>query len=103
MHWRNVLQAMGVAVLRIEGAPDADALTSLLNNWIAAGPVQGVYWLPALDQEEAIRKLDLQTWHEGLRVGVKSLYTTMRALYEQRVEQGDIPRVGNAAGWASWL
>ncbi len=82
------LATMGVAVLRIEGAPDADALISLLKNWIAAGPVQGVYWLPALDQEEAIRKLDLQTWHEGLRVGVKSLYTTMRALYENVSSKG---------------
>ena len=42
---------MGVEVLRIEGSADADALTKRLKDWIAAGPVQGVYWLPALDNE----------------------------------------------------
>jgi NAD(P)-dependent dehydrogenase (short-subunit alcohol dehydrogenase family) len=77
------LRAKGVEVLQIDGAPDANALTSLLKNWIAAGPVNGVYWLPALDNEGDLRKLDLATWHEHLRVRVKSLYVTMRALYEQ--------------------
>ena len=47
---RNGCRALGVEVLRIEDAPDADALTNRLNNWLAAGPVQGVYWLPALDR-----------------------------------------------------
>ncbi|HEX4783967.1 MAG TPA: SDR family NAD(P)-dependent oxidoreductase [Candidatus Sulfotelmatobacter sp.] len=77
------LRANGVEVLRIEGAPDADELTSLLKGWIAAGPVDGVYWLPALDHEGDLRTLNLAAWHEALRVRVKSLYVTMRALYEQ--------------------
>ena len=74
------LQAMGVEVLRIDSAPDADALTSLLKTWIAAGPVHGVYWLPALDSEGNLRDLDLATGIEALRVRVKSLYVTMRTL-----------------------
>ncbi len=45
----KLLQAQGVEVFRIEGTPDADALTSILKSWMAAGPVHGVYWLPALD------------------------------------------------------
>ncbi len=45
------LQTMGVEVLRIEETLDADALQNRLKNWLAAGPVQGVYWLPALDNE----------------------------------------------------
>jgi NAD(P)-dependent dehydrogenase (short-subunit alcohol dehydrogenase family) len=77
------LKAKGVEVLRIEGVPDVDTLTNLLQSWIAAGPVQGVYWLPALDIEGDLRDLDLAAWHEAVRVRVKSLYTTMRALYEQ--------------------
>ncbi len=77
------LRAKGVEVLHIEGAPDAEALQSLLKNWTAAGPVNGVYWLPALDNEGDLRKLDLATWHEALRVRVKSLYVTTRVLYEQ--------------------
>ena len=54
-----------------------------MQGWIAAGPIAGVYWLPALDNEGNLRDLDLATWHEAIRVRVKSLYTTMRALYEQ--------------------
>ena len=50
------LRAKGVEVLHIEGAPDAEALQSLLKNWTAAGPVDGVYWLPALDNEGDLRE-----------------------------------------------
>ncbi len=64
------LRAMGAEVLMLDGAqPDA--------------PVHGVYWLPALDPEGDLRGLDLPAWREALRVRVKSLYSTMRALYEQ--------------------
>jgi len=64
------LRASGAEVIVIDGTP-------------VAGPVHGVYWLPALDHEGSLRDMDLGAWHEGLRVRVKSLYTTMRALYEQ--------------------
>jgi acyl transferase domain-containing protein/NAD(P)-dependent dehydrogenase (short-subunit alcohol dehydrogenase family) len=82
------LQALGVEVLRIDGAPDADALTDCLKNWQAAGPVQGVYWLPALDYEGSLSDMTLETWHDALRVRVKSLYTVMRDLYHQIAEPG---------------
>ena len=81
------LKQLGVEVLRIDDAPDADALIELLKTWLAAGPVQGVYWLPALDNEGPLTAMDLR-WHEALRVRVKSLYTTMRALYEQIAAPG---------------
>jgi NAD(P)-dependent dehydrogenase (short-subunit alcohol dehydrogenase family) len=64
------LQASGVEVLLLDGTP-------------VAGPVHGVYWLPALDHEGSLREMDLAAWREALRVRVKSLYTTMRAFYEQ--------------------
>ena len=48
------LQTMGVEVLSINDAPDADALTNRLKSWLATGPVQGVYWLSALDDEGPI-------------------------------------------------
>ena len=63
-------------------------MTERLKTWIAAGPIQGVYWLSALDNEGDIRHMDLAAWHEALRVRVKSLYTTMRALYEQVAKPG---------------
>ena len=45
------LAKLGVEVLAIDGAPDAEALEATLAEWTAAGPIQGVYWLPALDDE----------------------------------------------------
>ncbi len=86
------LQTMGVEVLRVvlrsNETLDADALTNRLKSWLAAGPVQGVYWLPALDNEGNLRDMDLASWHEALRVRVKSLYATMRILYEQVAAPG---------------
>ncbi len=76
------LQKRGVEVLRIDGTPDAPGLADLLESWLAAGPVHGVYWLPALDHEGNLRDLDLATWHEAVRVRIKLLYTAMRTLYE---------------------
>jgi acyl transferase domain-containing protein/NAD(P)-dependent dehydrogenase (short-subunit alcohol dehydrogenase family) len=82
------LQTMGVEVLRIEQTLDADALQNLLKNWLAAGPIQGVYWLSALDSEGDLDAMSLASWHEALRVRVKSLYATMRSLYEQIAAPG---------------
>jgi len=82
------LQTSGVEVLRIKDTPDADTLINLLKSWLAAGPVHGVYWLPGLDNEGDLRDMDLARWHEVLRVRVKSLYATMRSLYEQVAAPG---------------
>ena len=82
------LRALEVQVLTIEGTPDSDALNALLKSWTAAGPIQGIFWLPALDNEGDLRRLDSATWHDALRVRVKSLYTTMRALYEHVARAG---------------
>ena len=86
------LETMGVVVLRVV-LPDnetlvADALADLLQSWLAAGPVHGVYWLPALDNEGDLSSMDLAGWHGALRVRVKSLYATMRILYEQVAAPG---------------
>ncbi|MGC1452629.1 MAG: SDR family NAD(P)-dependent oxidoreductase [Candidatus Sulfotelmatobacter sp.] len=77
------LQAMGVEVLTIDRSLDADKLTSLLKNWAATGPVQGVYWLPALDHEGDLRTLNSAAWHNAVSLRVKSLYAIMSALYQQ--------------------
>lgn len=76
------LEKLGVECLVIEGAPAADDLIAQLDNWAAAGPITGVYWLPALDSAGEIMSLSLDDWREALRVRVKLLYTTMRTLYE---------------------
>jgi acyl transferase domain-containing protein/NAD(P)-dependent dehydrogenase (short-subunit alcohol dehydrogenase family) len=82
------LQTRGVEVLRLNETLDADALKNLLESWKAAGPVHGVYWLPALDNEGAFSEMDLATWHGALQTRVKSLYATMRILHEQVAAPG---------------
>ena len=84
----QLLQKKGVEVLRVEGAPEADTLTACLKNWMATAPVHGVYWLPALDHEGNLGEMDLAAWHEAVRVRIKSLYTAMRALYDQIANAG---------------
>ncbi len=66
----------------IPGA-DSEILLASVDKWMKAGPVQGVFWLPALDDEGPIGSMDIAAWRENLRVRVKSLYATMRKLYEQ--------------------
>jgi acyl transferase domain-containing protein/NAD(P)-dependent dehydrogenase (short-subunit alcohol dehydrogenase family) len=84
------LQALGVEVLHITptDALDAAKLENQLKTWLAAGPIHGVYWLPALDNEGDLRDMNLAGWHEALQLRVKSLYATMRTLYEQIAAPG---------------
>jgi NADP-dependent 3-hydroxy acid dehydrogenase YdfG/acyl carrier protein len=74
------LEKLGVDVLGIEGSPAADTLEAQLAEWHAAGPVHGVYWLPALDAEAAPSGTGPAIWREELRIRVKLLAVTMRAL-----------------------
>jgi NAD(P)-dependent dehydrogenase (short-subunit alcohol dehydrogenase family) len=71
-----------VSVLELEPGSTTDALLSAIEAWRAEGPVTGVYWLAALDDEGPHGALDLTSWQEGLRRRVKNLYATMRRLYD---------------------
>ncbi len=82
------LRTIGVEVLELDPVLDANALTDRLKTWLTQSPIQGVYWLSALDNEGDIRHMDLASWHEALRLRIKSLYTTMRVLYEQVAKPG---------------
>jgi hypothetical protein len=74
------LAKLGVEVLAIDGAPEASDLQAQLAAWTADGPVHGVYWLPALDDEGPIGALDADARREALRVRVKLLAIAMRDL-----------------------
>ncbi len=82
------LEAKGVEILRIPPSADSIGLTNLLQAWMAAGPIDGVYWLPALDHEGELQHMGTAAWHEAIRTRLKSLYVTMRALYEQIAAPG---------------
>ena len=75
-------------VLAIEGAPEVEQLEQQIEEWKAAGPIQGVYWLPALDEEGDIGSLEPADWRQALHIRVKLLATTMRALADQVEEPG---------------
>ncbi|HEX5190744.1 MAG TPA: SDR family oxidoreductase, partial [Streptosporangiaceae bacterium] len=72
------LASLGVTVLMLE--PGTADLADRLDTWLADGPVQGVYWLAALDTEAPLRDLDQAGWHEALRRRVKNLYAAVRRL-----------------------
>jgi len=78
---RKQLHELDVEVLQLDPSADAETLRNDIQKFVAEGPVQGLYWLPALDHEGEIRDLDASSWHEAMRIRVKSLYVAMRALY----------------------
>jgi acyl transferase domain-containing protein len=74
------LGALGVGTLVIEpGCLTAD-VESRLSEWLAGGPVHGLYWLAALDSEAPVSELDLAGWREALRRRVKNMYAVVRRL-----------------------
>jgi len=50
--------------------------------------VQGVYWLPALDDEGDLKSMTTTGWREAVEVRLKSFYRTMRTLYDQVAPAG---------------
>jgi NAD(P)-dependent dehydrogenase (short-subunit alcohol dehydrogenase family) len=76
------LAEAGVTVLPLDPADPTDRLLTVIDGWRSAGPIDGVYWLPALDDEGPLEALDLAGWQEALRRRVKALYATMRRLYD---------------------
>ncbi|HSD29700.1 MAG TPA: SDR family NAD(P)-dependent oxidoreductase [Vicinamibacteria bacterium] len=78
----RALEKRGVALLSLDGATPTEEVTSRLAGWLKDGPVQGVFWLPALDVEPAIADMDLAAFREANRRRVKNLHAAMRTLYE---------------------
>ncbi|MCB0905887.1 MAG: SDR family NAD(P)-dependent oxidoreductase, partial [Nocardioidaceae bacterium] len=74
------LEKAGATALTLESGTPTDDLLAQLDTWLAEGPVDGVYWLPALDDEGDLA--DGVAWAEALRRRVKALYATMRRVYD---------------------
>ncbi len=85
------LEQRGVEVVSIEGAPLAEELEQRL---AAAGPIHGVYWLPALDEDPSAHE-------EALRIRVKLLAVTMRALAEAQPFLVCATRLGGRHGYGN--
>jgi acyl transferase domain-containing protein/NAD(P)-dependent dehydrogenase (short-subunit alcohol dehydrogenase family)/acyl carrier protein len=82
------LEARGVKVLTIDFPSDASSLQSCLKKWMEAGPIQGIYWLAALDCEQSVSAMNADAWHEAIGRRLKTLYVTMRILYQQIAAPG---------------
>ncbi|MGA2014444.1 MAG: SDR family NAD(P)-dependent oxidoreductase, partial [Solirubrobacteraceae bacterium] len=93
------LKKLGVEVLTITGAPEVQALERTLAEWTASAPVDGVYWLPALDQEGPLSELSADARRAALHARVKLAAVTMRALAGDRVFLVSATRLGGRHGY----
>jgi len=82
------LKDLGVEVLCVDAEAKAESLTTFIQECKTAGPIDGVFWLPALDEEAILKDLNLTEWHEAVRIRVKLLYATMRCLYDDIATTG---------------
>ena len=93
----------GVEVLTVDMTTDSETLAGQLTDWLAAGPIEGLFALAALDNERPIADLDIDWWHEGLRRRVKLLAAAARVLYDRLDEAGSFvvtaTRNGGAHGY----
>ena len=95
------LDSLGASALVIEPGCPADDLDSRLTDWLAEGPVHGIYWLAALDAVPALSELDLTSWHEALRRRVKNLYAVVRRSTGPASSGRTAGSWSQAPGWAA--
>ena len=88
----------GVTVLGLESGVPTDTVTSRIAEWLKEGPVQGVFWLPALDVEPAVGEMDLAAFREANRRRVKSLFAAMKPLYDSVAATGTFLVAGTRMG-----
>jgi NAD(P)-dependent dehydrogenase (short-subunit alcohol dehydrogenase family)/acyl carrier protein len=93
------LSGLGVQTLPVEPGIGTDELTGRLDGWLADGPVLGVYWLAALDDEGALSDMDLAGWREALRRRVKNLYAVMHRLRDGSPFLVSATRLGGFHGY----
>ncbi len=93
------LEKAGAEVLTLEPGLATDALLAQVEAWHADAPITGVYWLPALDDDGDLAEYDLPTWREALRRRVKTLYATMRCLYDASPFLVSATRLGGYHGY----
>jgi NAD(P)-dependent dehydrogenase (short-subunit alcohol dehydrogenase family) len=93
------LSKAGATPLTLTPGVSTEDLLEQLTSWQDDGPIAGVYWLPALDSDGDIAEYDLDRWREALRRRVKTLYTTMRALYESSPFLVSATRLGGYHGY----
>jgi NAD(P)-dependent dehydrogenase (short-subunit alcohol dehydrogenase family) len=89
------LQRLGAEVRTL----DPDDPVADLAGFAAEGPVHGVYWLAALDDEGPLAELGPESWSSAVRRRVHSLHATMRALGEHNPFLITATRLGGFHGY----
>ncbi|GAA1747969.1 hypothetical protein GCM10009810_05700 [Nostocoides vanveenii] len=102
------LEKAGATVLFGPAEVSDNEFAGRLAEWQEEGPIAGVYWLPALDDEGDVTAYGLGEWQGALQRRVKGLYATMRALWDASPFLVTATRLGgyhgyDAAGAASVL
>ncbi|HYO86202.1 MAG TPA: SDR family NAD(P)-dependent oxidoreductase, partial [Dermatophilaceae bacterium] len=93
------LKRSGASVLTLDVGVSTEELSARLDEWLADGPISGVYWLPALDDDGDLASYDLAQWQEALRRRVKALYTTMRRMWDTSPFLVSATRLGGYHGY----
>jgi len=93
------LAKAGAVPLAVDPGTSTEQLLDDLETWRADGEIAGVYWLAALDDEGPHDALDGAGWREALRRRVKTLYATMRRLYDDAPFLVAATRMGGFHGY----
>ena len=95
------LRKAGATALVLDPGTPTDDVLSHLAEWTAEGPIAGVYWLAALDDEGDLAALRPRHLAEALRRRVKALYATMRHLWDDDAFLVSATRLGGYHGYAA--
>jgi acyl transferase domain-containing protein/acyl carrier protein/NAD(P)-dependent dehydrogenase (short-subunit alcohol dehydrogenase family) len=82
------LKKLGVETLELDSKAARENLAGQISEWKKNGPIQGIYWLPALDDEGSIFEMNDKSWKNAVQLRIKSLYEATRALYDQVNKKG---------------
>jgi acyl transferase domain-containing protein len=93
------LTRSGATALQVDPGSPTPEILQRLEAWRTGGAIDGVYWLPALDDEGPHDALDLAAWREALRRRVKTLYAAVRRLYDDRPFLVTGTRLGGLHGY----
>ncbi len=93
------LTKRGVTALVLDDCTDPEDLQRRIGEWTADGPINGVYWLPALDPVSDADLLDPEARLVAINCRIKSLFRLMRALYDQPLFLITATRLGGKHGY----
>jgi malonyl CoA-acyl carrier protein transacylase len=92
------LTAYGAQVLVLDPMSGDLQIQQQIKTWLEEGSIQGMYWLPALDEERTVNTMSFGTWKESLRIRVKLLAAVARSLYQELGKSGRFLVCGTKLG-----